>query len=463
MVNGRNKGNSSKRNRGRGRRRETSNDEETRVYSPGSAKSRPPRKKPWKMIFIFILAIVAGLVLSGVFSTYNFMRSLNPGPVSNEVTQDPGPSDRINILLLGVDGGVNGNGDKLGKGPKRSDTMVVLSIDPDLHQAGILNIPRDTRVRIPGRSGYDKITHAHAYGGPTLSVKTVEDFLRVPIHYYARVDFEGFINIIDILDGIEMDIEENMYYPDPVQGLLIDLKAGHQVLYGKEALDFVRYRKYIDADIGRVRAQQKFFAAVIDKFFQMKTIWKLPSLAREIGQHVETNMDPDDMVRMAGIAARMDMNSIEMAMVPGRDAMITDRGHTLSYWVADKPQLEKIVDRLLRGIDREANALIRVEVLNGTGIAGLARELADRLTSEGYTVSSIGNHSENDTKQTRVMNHVEEKDSANSIVRALRRQGLEPRVYRDIRPTGEEDVKITIIVGEDFAKKTGDGGSEDEQ
>ncbi|HHY39082.1 MAG TPA: LCP family protein [Clostridia bacterium] len=455
------RGNAERRSKPRKRRRESYEDEETRVYSPGVGKVERRRRKPWKMILGFVLIIVAVAALSAVLGAYNFMKTLNPGTGSLEAAQEPAPSERTNILILGIDGGVNGNGDKLGRGPKRSDTMVVVSVDPDLKKVGVLSIPRDTRVRIPGRSGYDKIAHAHAYGGPELAMKTVEEFLGVPIHYYARADFEGFAKIIDTLGGIEMDVEKDMHYEDPAQGLKINLKAGRQVLDGDKALQFVRYRQYPNGDIGRVRAQQKFFAAVIDKFFQMKTVWKLPSLASQIKECLETNMDPEDMVRLGSILARMDTNSIEMAMVPGRDAMITDKGHTLSYWVADKPELQKVVDRLLRGIDKDANSLIKVDVLNGTGVAGLARALAERLAEEGYTINSVGNFSTQDIKQTRILNHMEDSDAANSVARALRRQGIQARIYRDVKLGEEGDVKVTVVVGEDFAEKAGDGGTED--
>lgn len=455
------RGNAERRNKARRRRREAHEEEETRVYAPGAGKVERRRRKPWKSILVLVLVVVAALALSAVLGAYNFMRALNPGAGSGEAAQEPGPSERTNILILGIDGGVNGNGDKLGRGPKRSDTMVVVSVDPDLRKLGVLSIPRDTRVRIPGRSGYDKIAHAHAYGGPELAMKTVEEFLGVPIHYYARADFEGFARVIDVLGGIEMDVERDMRYEDPAQGLRINLKAGRQVLDGDKALQFVRYRQYANGDIGRVRAQQKFFAAVIDKFFQMKTVWKLPSLASEIKGCLETNLDPEDMVRLGSVLARMDEGSIEMAMVPGRDAMITDRGHTLSYWVADKPELEKVANKLLRGIDEAANSLIKVDVLNGTGTTGLARELADRLAEEGYTINAIGNFSSQGIEQTRILNHMEDSGAANNVARALRRQGLEPRIYRDVRKGEGGDVKVTIVVGEDFAEKAGDGGTED--
>src|SRR5690606_13458695 len=122
----------------------------------------------------------------------------------------------------------------------RTDTIILATIDKAEGSIHAVAIPRDTRVRIPGRSGYDRINAAHAYGGPKLAVRTVEELLGIEIDYYVRIDYEGFETIIDTLGGVVIDVERPMRYVDRAQGLDIDLKPGVQLLNGKQALDYVR-------------------------------------------------------------------------------------------------------------------------------------------------------------------------------------------------------------------------------
>ena len=135
---------------------------------------------------------------------------------------------RLNILILGVDDGDN----EFPDAPKRTDAMLVASINPEKKQISILSIPRDTMVKIPNRAGFDKANHAYAYGGATLARKTIANVLGIPIHYYVKIDWLAFIKIIDVLGGVNLYVEKNMYYKDPYADLEIDLKEGYQFLNG---------------------------------------------------------------------------------------------------------------------------------------------------------------------------------------------------------------------------------------
>src|SRR5690606_29379418 len=116
------------------------------------------------------------------------------------------------------------------------------SVDRRTGSIAALAIPRDTRARIPGRAGFDRINVAHAIGGPTLAVQAVESLLGIAIDHYVRVDFAGFEALIDALGGVVIDVEKRMYYEDHAQGLVIDLQPGLQLLDGAKALQYVRYR-----------------------------------------------------------------------------------------------------------------------------------------------------------------------------------------------------------------------------
>ncbi len=394
------------------------------------------------LVFFFAGGIAAGawLFLSRVY---------NPAIKPEAGNQNQAVAPRINILVMGLDAGVNGSGKSSeAVHTSRTDTMMVLSLDPEFKAAGIISIPRDTRVRIPGRNGFDKINHAHAYGGPKLAMEAVGSLLGEEIPYYLRVDFKGFVKMVDMIGGVEMNIEGNMDYDDPYQDLHIHLKAGKQVLDGKKSLDFVRYRQYPEGDIGRVKAQQKFISALVKSFFDMNTLWKIPTLVREAAGYVDTNIEPAQMVAIANLARQIKREDIQMDLVPGQPADISDvtGGTSISYWVADQQQLKKSVDLLLRGVDREANSKVKVEILNGTGVSGMAEKVAKRLRDLGYLVVRVNNAPKTGNGPTRVTGSAANAVMVKSVCRQVLR--FSPEAIMQNRPPGE-GVDVSITLGAD--------------
>ena len=207
------------------------------------------------------------LFLGGlVFGFYKYATA--PSDLGMELGADL--TGRINILVLGVDAGING------QEWTRSDVNMVVSIDPITKDAAIMSIPRDTRVFIPGKiAEYSKMGHAHAYGGPNLAIETVERFLDIEIDFYVRVDFEAFKQAVDALGGIDMDIPVSGEYSDPAQNLYIKLEKGPAHLDGQKALELVRYRGYANADIGRIEVQELFLKALIKKAASLANILKI--------------------------------------------------------------------------------------------------------------------------------------------------------------------------------------------
>lgn len=307
-----------------------------------------PRRGPWKAIvlgLVLVVLVAFGTLGTGVTMFLNRISTPLPVDQGDNPPAKPTPGERVNILLLGLDD------DKL-----RSDTMILVSMDPEKKKVGVLSIPRDTRVPLavgPGeKAKTEKITHAYAYGvgdkkfpGPARSMKTVEDWLGVPVHYYVRVDFEGFKKVVDLLGGVEMDISEPMKYEDKEQNLKIDLPAGRQLLDGEKAIQFVRYRSYRNADLGRIEAQQRFLKALMDKMFRIGSILKLPAIAGEAAQYVETNIEPTRMISLARLASNLPEDSVEFGTVVTRDVP----GE--AYLEPNNEATQKLIDRLIRGID----------------------------------------------------------------------------------------------------------------
>lgn len=318
------------------------------------------KRRRARIIYCLVLILVAVLLTVGT-AYYTFYRGgrlpvigesgrNSPDTPAGATREADEKLDRINILLLGADERPND--------PGRTDTIILASVAVETGQISFISIPRDTRVRIPGREGYERINAAHAHGGPELAMKTVEQFLGVPVHYYVKTNFSGFERIIDTLGGVKINVEKRMKYDDYAQDLHIDLYPGEQVLNGKQALSYVRFRADGLGDValvdpvkgeydGRVQRQQKFIRAVIGQVLQPATVLKLPSLFSQLQECVDTNL-PWSLVMKLSLRLRdMDREAVKTALIPGTGDTING----ISYWVPDETQTRVIVDRLVRGMD----------------------------------------------------------------------------------------------------------------
>lgn len=432
------------RSRRSSRRQEEREIDDTRVFRKSDV--RKPRVR-WQGILGVGLA---ALLLFGAGALVGFLRSLSqppPGLIPVELLETY--EGRINILVLGIDGGVNGRLTRPNVSTGRSDVLMLVSIDEVSKEAGVLWIPRDTRIYIPGSiNDYDKAGHAHAYGGPELAVKAVQEFLKVDIHHYVRVDFEAFKKAVDVLGGVEIDVPPGMDYEDPDQDLFIHLKPGKQRLYGDEALQFVRFREYTNADIGRIEAQKRFIKALIDKAFSMSSLLKIPDLVKEVTPYFKTDLSDADVLYLANMARSIKPDNVSMGMVPGIPRDLSDGERVVSYWVADGSGTTKVVDELIRGLSREKNATVKIAIQNGCGVQGAADALATILQDQGFAVVSVGNASRYDYAQTQVIAGADSKEGQILVLNSLKRLCPGIKAYKaDNIPEGAD---VLVIVGKDY-------------
>lgn len=340
---------------------------------------------------------------------------------------------RMNILLLGLDAGTIGADEK--HNHYRSDTMMVVSIDPAEKAVSVLSIPRDTRVMIPG-VGYQKINAAMAYGGPELAVQTVKELLNVPIHHYVAINYEGFRKLVDAIGGVEINIEKRMKYVDKAGGLYIDLEPGLQVLDGEKAEQFVRFRKYPEGDLGRIKAQQQFLEAAAKSFFKPSNLLRLPQIVKAVQETVKTDMDTSDMLKLANLARQMGQDNLKMYVLPGEGRYING----ISYFIPYQSEMQQVVKEVFFG----GNANVKVAVLNGSGYAGLARKVAEKLEEMGFTVVKVANADSFDYDTTTIIYPSGMKEYAEKMAKVFE----SPRMQED---SSNEDL-TTIIVGKDAQK-----------
>jgi len=211
----------------------------------------------------------------------------------------------------------------------RADTIMLAKAN-----GGLLAVPRDTLVEIPGL-GEDKVNAAFANGGSELTVETLENLMGLPVENYVVLDFGGTREIVDALDGITVNVEEPIETEQ--DGEFFSIPAGPQELTGAQALAYVRYRGGPTADIGRIGRQQRFLRALAGEAASPENLPRLPEMARAVWRNVETNMNPFEAVRFA---VRFSLSGGTNAEIyPGTPQYING----VSYWVADPTARQRVV------------------------------------------------------------------------------------------------------------------------
>ncbi|REE57522.1 LytR family transcriptional attenuator [Paenibacillus taihuensis] len=232
------------------------------------------------------------------------------------------------VLVLGVDQRENDRG--------RSDTMIMLSVNPIKHSILMFNIPRDTRTEIVGHGTTDKINHAYAFGGVEMSIQTVESFLDYSIDYYVKVNMEGFARLIDLIGGVQVDNPFSFKYDDHT------FKEGHLSLSGTEALMYARMR-YDDprGDLGRNTRQREIVQEIMDHASSLSNVTRLHSLLGEIGDSVKTNITFNEMKKFV-TDYRPKIQDIETVEIGGKGQMING----IWYYIVDQSERTRIHNRI---------------------------------------------------------------------------------------------------------------------
>ncbi|NLI70446.1 MAG: LCP family protein [Firmicutes bacterium] len=293
------------------------------------ASRKKPTSRATKILYsVFIVLFIIVLIASFYF--YSLMQNIFCSAQDEKHYVSPRPPQKnknINVLLLGIDADITDG--------SRTDTIMVVSFDPEGEGASMLSIPRDTYVNIKGY-GYDKINHAHSYGGIPLTLETVEKLLGLEMNYYARINLQGFEAIVDLLGGVVIDVEPEIARVEPI------LRSGSQRLSGREALSYVRVRK-VGSDFGRIQRQQEFLLAVARQSLNASNVTKMPRFVNLLGDNLITNIPPLKMPQLGQKLLRINLDSVKSGYLPGEDAYING----VYYYILDeagKQQMLKDLD-----------------------------------------------------------------------------------------------------------------------
>lgn len=408
------------------------------------------------------------------------------GPLQRETDPTAVPWDgasRVTVLLMGMDYRDWSEGTDV----PRTDSMILLSVDPVSKTAGVLSVPRDLWVNIPGM-GYNKINTAYRWGeiyklpggGPGLAMKTVEETLGVPIDYYALIDFNSFVKFIDEMGGLDIKIREEIVI-DPIgPGNTRTLEVGTQTLTGAEALAYARQRHTANDDFDRSARQQEVIMAIRKQILTLNMlptlIAKSPQLYQEISSGISTNLTLDQVIKLAMLGSQIKEENIKKGVIgpPSQVEISTNPEDGQSILIPVPDQIRILRDEIFSTSGSVAPVALttvsststseslpkgevnyaelmkeekaRVVIKNGTKTGGLASKTSDILKPLGVNIVSEEN-ADQAASVTTIRDYTGKPYTVKFLMQQMNIDNA--RVINSFDPNAKADIEI--ILGEDWA------------
>jgi polyisoprenyl-teichoic acid--peptidoglycan teichoic acid transferase len=303
------------------------------------------KKRKWPKvlgIFVFLMFVAGGAYAYSIYHSLNKAVDTMHDPIERDKSSKREKEvefkgkEPFSVLLLGVDERRNDKG--------RSDSMIVLTVNPEVKSVKMISIPRDTLTDIIGHGTRDKINHAYAFGGVEMAMDTTENLLDIPIDYYVQINMEGFADIVNAVGGVTVQNDINFSYGGH------DFSKGELTLSGKEALAFTRMR-YEDprGDFGRQLRQREIIQGVINEGARVSSLGKFDDIFDALGNNVKTNLTFDEMVDIQKHykAASKDINQIQIENGSGTKI------EGVYYYIIPDEELESIRSTLQEHLEVE--------------------------------------------------------------------------------------------------------------
>lgn len=378
--------------------------------------------------------------------------------------------DRLNFLFLGVDQRCDEDG------PTHTDSIMIASVDPLRSTAALLSLPRDLWVEIPG-IGVDRINQAYYFGqvyeypggGQKLAMETVESLLGIPVDYYITINFQGFVDGVDLIGGIEVDVPESIDdpdYPDNCYGYdPFSIEEGTQRLSGQDALKYARTRATFGGDVDRAQRQQEVILAVRDQILALNQLPRLfiqaPQLWRTFQDNLNTNLALEDALELALLMQEIPQGNIKTAVLDfnyvynettpdGRQVLVPlrDEIRGLRDELFAAPEVPPAVIEDLPELMREEKA--RVALYNGTAVFGLAAETQDYLENLGVTVSEIGNADSATYSNSQIVDYGSHQSTVLFLIQEMDIPPL--NATSETEADSSLDYDLLVIIGNDWAQ-----------
>lgn len=378
-------------------------------------------------------------------------------------------TSRVTVLVMGLDY----RDWSAGEGPSRTDTMMLLTMDPLSNTAGMLSIPRDLWVSIPGFSN-GRINTAYFLGeanqmpggGPGMAVKTVEGVLGVTINYYAQVDFGAFVRFVDELGGVKVDVPDKIKI-DPIVGDPVVLKPERQTLNGELALAYARARNTRGGDLDRAIRQQQVILGIRQRLLKPESlseiVSKAPALYSEIAAGVQTNLTLDEVVKLALLAQKVPDENIQRGAISASEVNFAMTPDGQSVLIPRPEKIRQLRDEIFlvstgtlgplapgTTAERMAMESASIVLVNGSQVDGLAGQTLNLLEAEGASVVETldGEY----TNQTMIIDYTGNPHTVQFLADFL---GVaDGRFELQFDPTNPVDVRV--ILGVDWSQLIGE-------
>jgi LCP family protein required for cell wall assembly len=445
-------------------------------------------KLPDWAVYLLLAVFVIGVVLIGYFTftgvkdlVANSAFSIGPNPTPEfAAMDDPAQAvavgeevqvtleGRVTVLLMGIDERESE------QGPWRTDTMIVLTLDPETQTIGMLSIPRDLWVEIPDYDLFDRINKAHfrgdadqypGGGGPALAMKTVQQNLGVPVNYYLSINFNAFVKTIDQIGCIPISVPQTIddpTYPDGAYGYdPFYIEAGEHCMEGETLLKYARTRATFGSDFDRALRQQQVIHAVRSHVLstgQLPTlIAQAPELYEIVQDGINTNLSLPQMIEIARVVAEIPDENICSAVVDNYYVSLLTLDDGSQVLVPDRNAVRGLVEDIFTGtgectpggpnLASEAAAeQATVGILNGTQTEGLATQTGDFLTGQGINVVELANAERNDYAETIIYNYNGKVSTARYLASLLNIP--ESAIVVTDNPSALTDIQV--ILGSDY-------------
>ncbi len=466
----------------------------TETHQEELPKSHNPRRTIFWVFMIFLVLVIGGCVTKSITeyrapndpSAYDpntlepkkpegFFKKMTHYVLSKTYQLEGEKDDRINVLLLGM-GGVGHDG------PFLTDTIIIASIKPSTGQIAMISIPRDLGVDIPGRGWY-KINHASAFGeaqkrgnGGQVAKEVVEDTFDIDIHYYTRVDFTAFSEIIDEVGGVTVNVDktftDTMFPAANYEFQTVSFEKGVQVMDGITALEYARSRHGgggEGSDFARARRQQKIILALKEKLLSFSTLinpLKINNIINSLDTHIDTDLEFSDLMSFLRLTKELDTNDIITVVLDDSPDNFLQNSHSPDGAFMLEPKTGNFTDinAMIKNVFEEVKAQdndtpeqiapaiqqLNIEIKNGTWIVGMAAKFRKNLQEKGFYISSVGNTAERPQDKSGIYKIT---PNSNTVALALQ-QELDIPIKENL-PGGvsaSTSTEILIILGDDISE-----------
>lgn len=434
-------------------------------------KKEKKKMKTWKKVLLVILLII--LIAGGVFA---YRVHKNGGGLSGMLATVVGHDENtrkslgeFQVLLMGV------STDQ--EGVSLTDTIMVASYNPNSQRAVLLSIPRDsfTGTNVKRAKASDKINAIYNLTkDPMETVNAVNELTGLDLKYYAIVQTEALIELVDALGPIEYDVPIDMDYDDVTQDLHIHFEKGVQEIDGQKAEELLRFRKnndgtsfpteYGDNDIGRMRNQREFLTAAVEQTVKLENITKLGTVLDIASRNLITNLDFNVLKDYLPYAVEFSTENLLTESLPGSVPNLSQTNN-VSIFVVDEEATEQMIKELFypETLSEDGNTVdenttnssssdsttsskssVKVEVLNGTNDGKVLQEVVNKLKEEGYNVSRTGNTTS--TSKTVILN---KNDVSNMVIDEIK-QVVGTGTISSNGAGSSSKADITIVIGKDY-------------